>query len=90
MPRLPMPRWFQGWNYFGKGDGTFNLPIILPITKGQTPIWIATADLRGIGRTDIVVAEPNSNSVGVFLGNGDGVLQWPRITCLWAAAFLSK
>lgn len=60
------------WFYFGKGDGTFNLPTILPITKGKTPIWITTADLRGVGRTDIIIAEPDSNSVGVFLGNGDG------------------
>ncbi len=34
------------WLYFGKGDGTFNLPIILPITKGQTPMWLATADIE--------------------------------------------
>jgi len=60
------------WIYFGKGDGTFDLPIILPITMGQAPMWIATGDLRGIGRTDIVVAEADSNSVGVFLNNGNG------------------
>jgi VCBS repeat protein len=60
------------WLYFGKGDGTFNLPIILPITMGLTPMWIATGDLRGIGRTDLIVAEADSNSVGVFLNNGNG------------------
>ena len=60
------------WLYFGKGDGTFNLPIILPITLGQSPVWVGAADLRGIGRTDLIVAEADSNSVGVFLGNGDG------------------
>lgn len=60
------------WLYFGKGDGTFSLPIIVPIKLGQTPMWVATGDLRGIGRTDIVVAETDSNSVGVFLNNGNG------------------
>ena len=60
------------WLFFGKGDGTFNLPIILPITMGQTPVWVAAADLRGTGKTDLVVAEADSNSVGVFLGKGDG------------------
>jgi len=60
------------WLYFGNGNGTFSLPIILPITLGQSPVWVATADLRGIGRTDLVVAESDSNSVGVFLANGDG------------------
>lgn len=34
------------WLYFGKGDGTFSLPIILPITMGQSPVWVATADLQ--------------------------------------------
>ena len=60
------------WLYFGNGNGTFNLPIILPITLGQSPVWVATADLRGIGKTDLVVAESDSNSIGIFLGNGDG------------------
>ncbi len=60
------------WLYFGKGDGTFSVPIIVPVTLGQSPVWVATADLRGIGRTDLIVAEADSNSVGVFLGNGDG------------------
>jgi hypothetical protein len=60
------------WFYFGNGDGTFNLPIILPVTLGLAPTWVATADLRGIGRTDLIVAEADSNSVGIFLGNGDG------------------
>jgi hypothetical protein len=60
------------WLYFGKGDGTFNPPIILPITMGQSPVWVATADLRGIGKTDLIVVEADSNSVGVFLGSEHG------------------
>src|SRR5580704_1625113 len=60
------------WLYFGNGNGTFRLPIIVPITLGQSPTWIATGDLRGIGRTDLIVAEADSNSVGIFLNNGDG------------------
>jgi hypothetical protein len=60
------------WVYFGKGDGTFNLPVILPITLGQSPVCVATADLRGIGRMDLIVAEADSNSIGIFLANSDG------------------
>ena len=60
------------WFYFGNGSGTFSLPIIVPISLGQSPVWIATGDLRGIGRTDVVVAEADTNSVGIFLSNGDG------------------
>jgi len=76
------------WLYFGKGDGTFNLPIILPITQGMTPTWIATGDLRGIGRTDLVVAEPDSNSVGIFLSNGDGTFAENSISIPGAATTL--
>ena len=60
------------WLYFGNGNGTFNLPIILPVTLGQSPVWVVTADLRGIGRTDLIVAEADSDSIGIFLANADG------------------
>jgi len=60
------------WLYFGNGNGTFSLPTIVPVTMGQSPVWISTGDLRGIERTDLLVAEADSNSVGVFLSNGDG------------------
>jgi len=74
-------------------DGTFKLPIIVPVTMGQSPVWITTGDLRGIGRTDLVVAEADSNSVGVFLSNGDGTFVESVIaltntaTCLAVADF---
>jgi hypothetical protein len=60
------------WIYFGNGDGTFQLPIIIPLTKGLTPVYLATADLRGIGVLDLIVAEFDTSTVGVLLGNGDG------------------
>jgi hypothetical protein len=60
------------WIYFGNGDGTFRLPQVIPLTKGLTPIYIATADLRGIGILDLVVAESDTSTIGVLLGNGDG------------------
>jgi VCBS repeat protein len=37
------------WLYVGNGDGTWQVPVILPI-KGLTPTAVATADLRGIGK----------------------------------------
>ena len=60
------------WLYFGNGNGTFELPVIVPVTLGLSPVWVASADLRGIGKLDLVVVEADSNSVGIFLGNGDG------------------
>jgi hypothetical protein len=77
------------WLYFGKGDGTFNLPIIRPITLGQSPVWVATADLRGIGKTDLIVVEADSNSVGVFLGNGDGTFTEQKLALPGSASTLA-
>lgn len=62
------------WLYLGNGDGTSALPTILPL-KGTAPDWVATADLRKIGRSDIIVAEHDSNTVGVLFSNGDGTFQ---------------
>lgn len=76
------------WLYFGNGNGTFGLPMIVPITLGQSPTWIATGDLRGIGRIDIVVAESDSNSVGVFLNNGDGTFVENVVALQGSATFL--
>ena len=59
------------WIYFGNGDGTFQLPRIIPI-NGLSPVQVIAADLRGIGTLDLILAEPDSVSVGVLLGNGDG------------------
>jgi hypothetical protein len=36
---------------------------------------VAVADLRGDGKLDVIVANDNSDNVGVLLGNGDGTFQ---------------
>lgn len=66
------------WIYFGNGDGTFRLPRIIPLTKGQAPVYMVTADLRGNGTLDLVVAEFDTSSIGVLLGNGDGTFQFEQ------------
>jgi hypothetical protein len=60
------------WIYLGNGDGTFQLPRIIPLSKGLSPVGLAVGDLRGNGKLDLVVAEADSSTVGVLLGNGDG------------------
>ncbi len=60
------------WLYFGRGDGTAELPTIIPLQAGLTPVWVTTGDLRGKGLTDIITANPDSSTIGLFLGNGDG------------------
>ncbi len=59
------------WLYFGRGDGTADLPIIIPL-PGKTPVWIAAADLRANGITDLIVAEADNGTIGVLPGKGDG------------------
>ena len=36
------------------------------------------ADVNGDGKADVIVTLPNSSSVGVLLGNGDGTFQTPK------------
>ena len=60
------------WLYPGNGDGTFQLPKIIPLSKGLSPVGLATASLRNTGILDLVVAESDSSTIGVLLGNGDG------------------
>ena len=66
------------WIYLGNGDGTFQLPQIIPLTKGLTPVYMATADLRGTGVLDLIVAEFDTSTVGVLLGNGDGTFGYEQ------------
>jgi hypothetical protein len=66
------------WIYLGKGDGTFQLPEIIPLTRGLSPVYLATADLRGNGKSDLVVAEFDTSTVGVLLGNGDGTFAFEK------------
>ena len=42
------------------------------LVTGEGPLGLVLADLRGIGLTDIVVANADDSTVSVLLGNGDG------------------
>jgi len=44
---------------------------------GPSPQSIATGDFNGDGKLDLAVADRNSNSVSILLGNGDGTFQPP-------------
>jgi hypothetical protein len=66
--------------YLGNGDGTAQLPIIIPVL-GQSPVAVAAADLNGDKKLDLVVAEADSGTIGVLFGNGDGTFQ-PEVQIL--------
>ena len=59
------------WIYLGNGDGTAQLPTIIPL-RGQAPVALVAADMNHDGILDLVVAEADSGMVAVLLGNGDG------------------
>jgi len=43
-----------------------------PVTMGSYPTSVAVGDFNGDGIPDVAVANQNSNSVTILLGNGDG------------------
>ena len=65
----------------GNGNGTFQSAQSYA-SGGYTAVSVATGDLNGDGKTDLVVANQcqssancTNGSVGVLLGNGDGTFQ---------------
>jgi subtilisin family serine protease len=62
------------WIYLGNGDGTTQLPTIIPL-RGLAPVALVAADMNHDGKLDLVVAEADSEMVAVLLGNGDGTFK---------------
>src|SRR5262249_29410957 len=52
-------------------DG-FSAPVSYATGDGTAPEGVAVADFNGDGKLDVVTANPGTNDVSVFLGNGDG------------------
>lgn len=59
----------------GNGDGTFT-PRAFHATD-QEPESVTVADLRGNGKTDVVVGNFIGSTISVLLGNGDGTFEPP-------------
>jgi hypothetical protein len=55
------------------GDGSFTQGA--SYTVGSNPYHLASADLNGDGKLDVVASNYSSNSVSVLLGNGDGTFR---------------
>ena len=57
----------------GNGDGTFAAAVTYPVgPAGAEPFGIAAADFNGDGKQDLVVANFNTSTLVIVLGNGDG------------------
>ena len=57
---------------FGYGNGSFSNMIIYSIERGSHPMGIAAADLNNDTYIDIIVTNTEFDSIGVFLGYGNG------------------
>lgn len=56
----------------GNGDGTFTPAPGSPISVGLSPGALAVGDFNGDGKLDLAVANFDSNTVSILLGNGNG------------------
>jgi len=56
-----------------KGDGTFQSPVNVGTRSGLGNV--VAADVNGDGNLDLVVGNTGSNTVSVFLGNGNGTFK---------------
>lgn len=58
--------------FLNTGTGTFFAQTTYSTGSGSGPFSVAAADINSDGRTDIIVANYNTNNVGVFLNTGVG------------------
>jgi len=61
----------------GKGDGTFTAATNSPLATGQAPTAVTIADFNGDGIPDIAVTDPQTDSISVYLGLGQGLFNTP-------------
>ena len=57
----------------GNGDGGFQAE--QTFVAGISPVSVAVGDFNGDGKSDLAVADPETDSVSVLVGNGDGSFQ---------------
>jgi uncharacterized protein (TIGR03437 family) len=57
----------------GKGDGSFQPAV--NFAAGMYPVSLVVSDFNGDGKSDLAVANYDSNDVSVLLGKGDGTFQ---------------
>jgi type II/III secretion system protein/VCBS repeat protein len=57
----------------GNGDGTFTAATNSPLATGQAPTAVTISDFNGDGVPDIAVTDPQTDSVSVYLGLGQGL-----------------
>jgi hypothetical protein len=61
----------------GNGDGTFAPKVDISTGTGTGPVAAVATTLTSSGFADLVVVNNSNNTMGVFLGNGDGTFKTP-------------
>jgi Flp pilus assembly secretin CpaC len=61
----------------GNGDGTFKPKVDISTGTGTGPVAAVATTLTSSGFADLVVVNNATNSLGIFLGNGDGTFKAP-------------
>jgi hypothetical protein len=61
----------------GKGDGTFQPALVTNFASGQSPAFMAIADINVDGKPDVVTLIQFSGTGSVLIGRGDGTFQPP-------------
>jgi hypothetical protein len=56
----------------GQGDGNFQPPTHPLLTVAASPFGIATGDLNGDGKIDLVIGNASTNGLSIALGDGTG------------------
>jgi uncharacterized repeat protein (TIGR01451 family) len=62
----------------GNGNGTFAAQQTFSSGANSNPGTIAVSDVNGDGKEDLVVSNTGANTVGVWLGNGNGTFEAPQ------------
>ncbi|HYW43991.1 MAG TPA: VCBS repeat-containing protein [Bryobacteraceae bacterium] len=76
----------------GKGDGTFQAPVMLAMPGGLHPVAVAAADLNGDGILDLAVElvdrdfSRNPETLAIFLGQANGTFGAARTFALQSQA----
>ncbi len=69
--------------HFGNGDGGFESPATTLEIPGEiTPVALATGDVNGDARDDLVVVEGRGGHVDVFVNRGEGEFRLDRVDAL--------